>query len=107
MIDFLNHFKIKHADLPYLLTYLGIFVAIIIIALLTAPMATVILLAVCCLPILILLLGFHFYRANEELHVQQQQKYQAYHSLFNSIDFRLPPPYMTSWAATPELAGYL
>lgn len=104
MIDFFDHFKIKHADLPYILTYLGIFVAIIIIALLTTAMATAFLIAVSCLPVLILLLGFHFYRANEALQVQQQQKFQAYLSLYNLIDFRLPPPYMTSWAATPELA---
>lgn len=104
MLNFFTHFKIKHADLPYMLIYLGIFTAIVGIGLLTVETTTVILIAVCCLPVLILLLNYHFYRANEVLAIRQQRKYQAYFSLFNLIDFRLPVPYMTSWAATPELA---
>lgn len=104
MLDFFPHLKIKHSDLPYMLVYLGIFTAVIVIGLLTVNMSTVILMAIGCLPILILLLHYHFYRANEALAVQQQQKQQAYFSLFNLIDFKLPIPYMTGWAATPELA---
>ncbi len=104
MLDFFTHFKIKHVDLPYIIVYLLIFTAVIVIGLLTANISTVILMGICCIPILILLLNYHFYRSNEAFAVLQQQKYQAYFSLFNLIDFRLPIPYMTSWAATPELA---
>lgn len=104
MIDFFDHFKIKHDDLPYILTYLGIFATIIVIALLLADLPTAILIAAFFLTVLILVVAFHFYRAHEALHVRQQQKMQAYMSLYKLIDFRLPPPYMTSWAATPELA---
>lgn len=104
MLDFFTHYKIKHADLPYILISLGIFAGIVGISLLTVEITTVILIAICCLTILILLLNYHFYRSREAISVQQQQKYQAYFSLYNLIDFRLPVPYMTSWAATPELA---
>ena len=104
MIDFLGHFKIKHADLPYIGIYLGLFFIIVTVVLFTAEISTVILIAVCCLPVLILLLNYHFYRAGEVFAVKQQQKQQAYFSLFNLIDFKLPIPYMTGWAATPELA---
>lgn len=104
MLDFFTHLKIKRGDLPYMLVYMGIFAAVIVVGLLTAEITTVILIAICCLPVLILLLHYHFFRSYEAVAVRQQQKYQAYFSLFNLIDFRLPIPYMTSWAATPELA---
>lgn len=104
MLDFFTHFKIKHADLPYMLVYLAIFSAVVLTGLLVAKITTVILMAVCCIPILILLLNYHFYRSEETIAVQQQKKYQAYFSLFNFINFRHPIPYMTGWAATPELS---
>lgn len=53
---------------------------------------------------LILATQFHLYRSTQNNLEHQQQKVQAYFSLYSLISFRASLPYMTGWAATPEHA---
>lgn len=53
---------------------------------------------------IILTTQFHLYRSTAKDLENHQKKIQAYFSLFSMVDFKASLPYMTSWAATPELA---
>ncbi len=54
--------------------------------------------------LLILATQFHLYRSTQKDLENQQNKIQAYFSLYSFIDFKHSLPPMTGWAATPELA---
>ncbi|MEX1055900.1 MAG: class I SAM-dependent methyltransferase [Rhodothermales bacterium] len=62
------------------------------------------------IPLLILLLiivaglQLHLFRVREQHDVHQLRQIQALISLYQMIPFKAPPPWLTGWAATPELA---
>lgn len=53
---------------------------------------------------LILYAQFHLYRSTRKDLEDHQKKIQAYFSIYSMLDFKSNLPFMTGWAATPELA---
>lgn len=102
MLKFFNHLRIKHQDLPYLLVY-SILMTVILIALgyLFDIIELAVLLSVAM--IFILTFFFHFSRRTEEMLKYNQQKNQSLLSIYNTLEPEVPLPFMTGWAAEPEL----
>jgi hypothetical protein len=62
------------------------------------------------IPMLVMLLlliaglQLHLFRVREQQDVHQLRQFQALMSLYQMISFKAPPPSLTGWAVTPELA---
>lgn len=101
---FFSGIRIRHADNAY------IFVPAVLVGLLvTASVAwsgadTAILVGLVLVQLIVSATGFHLYRMMKRDLEDQQRKTQALFSLHSALSFRRPLPYMSSWAATPELA---
>lgn len=104
---FFDNINITYADLPYL--YIPLLVAILlVIAGWVVWREDAVLWGIFILSTyLILATQFHLYRSTQKDLENHQKKIQAYFSLFSALDLKKSLPYMTGWAATPELALFL
>lgn len=104
MIQLLESIQIKHADWPLLLT---LFIPVLLLSSLvligagsSAALFTLILLSL----LAALIYQTHLYNKTRRNLRDQQQKHQAYSMLLSILKPAKPLPFMTDWAATPELA---
>lgn len=96
--------KIKHADWPFILFHLFVYLVLMILAG-WALDQTAEIIAFFLLSIFLLLLTlFHIYRLQKEESIQLQHKIQAIGEIQKLLPLRAPLQPMTGWAATPELA---
>lgn len=93
-----------HEDLPYL--YFPLLAAIILVLIAWYIWGqSALLWGILILPTYIILATqFHLYRSTRRDLENHQNKIQAFFSLYSILDFKRSLPYMSGWAATPELA---
>jgi len=96
--------KIKHADWPYILLHIGIYLLLLLIAGWLLENTAEITAFFSLTSFLILLTFFHIYRLQKCETEQLQHKIQAIGEVQKLLPLRAPIQPMTGWAATPELA---
>jgi predicted RNA methylase len=96
--------KIKHADWPFILVHLAVYLVFLVVAslILNGTAQTVVFLILTLFILLIVL--SHFYRAYKMEAEHLQYKIQAIGEIQKLLPLRAPLRPMTGWAATPELA---
>ncbi len=104
ILDFVRSIEIKHKDIPHIIIQLTIIFGACLAGWIFWGLTGLITAAILFGFFVIISLLYHLFRANQTSLVYQQQKIQDYLTLFNEIDFRAPLPYLTGFAATPELA---
>lgn len=101
---FFDSINIKHKDLPLLYIPLLIATLLVLIGWFLWGESAVLWGIFVLTTFLILSAQFHIYRSTRKALESHQEKIQSYFSLFSSLDFNNRLPFMTGWAATPELA---
>lgn len=101
---FFENINFTYDDLPYLyFPLLGAIILVLIAWYIWGQNA--LLWGILILPTyLILATQFHLYRSTRRDLENHQNKMQAYLSLYSMLDIKRSLPYMSGWAATPELA---
>lgn len=101
---FFGNINLSYDDLPYL--YFPLLAAIILVLIAWYIWGqNALLWGILILPTyLILATQFHLYRSTRRDLENHQNKIQAFFSLYSMLDFKRSLPYMSGWAATPELA---
>ena len=102
--QFFEDINITYDDLPYLYLPLLAVTGLTLAGWVTWGQSAVLWGILILTTYIILATQFHLYRSTQKDLEDNQRKIQAYFSLYSSIDFRGSLPYMTGWAATPELA---
>lgn len=102
--NFFSGIRIRHVDNPYIIAP-AVFVALAGVALLQwTDAATSVIVLIVLVQLVLSATGFQIYRMMKRDLEDQQRKNQALFSLHGALPFRRTLPYMSSWAATPELA---
>lgn len=98
------HLKVKHADWPYILQTLFVYILLCTLSLFFLD-GNVLSFSIFLFTVFLLILTiFHqYHHLNEELE-HQHYKIQAIGEIQKLLSFRAPLPAMNGWAATPELA---
>jgi len=104
MIQLLERVQIKHADWPVLLTLFIPVLLLSVAALIWIASLTAVILLILFTQLSTLIYQTHLYNRVRRNLRDQQQKNQAYSMLLNILNPERPLPFMTDWAATPELA---
>src|SRR5690625_7073332 len=104
MIQLLERAQIKHADWPVLLTLFIPVLLLSVAALIWIASLTAVILLILFTQLSTLIYQTHLYNRIRQNLRDQQQKSQAYSMLLNILKPERPLPFMTDWAATPELA---
>jgi predicted O-methyltransferase YrrM len=102
--QFFKNINITYDDLPYLYIPLFTVIGLIFLGWLIWGQSAVWWGILIFSTYLILATQFHLYRSGQKDLVNHQKKIQAYFSLYSMLDASHSFPYMTGWAATPELA---
>lgn len=101
---FFENIELTYDDLPYLYLPLLAVTALTLAGWFIWGQAAVLWGILILTTYIILVTQFHLYRSTQKDLENNQRKIQAYLSLYSQIDFNGSLPYMTGWAATPELA---
>ncbi len=104
ILNFINSIDIKHKDIPHILILLAIIFGACLLGWVLLGLVGLITAAILAISSIGISLQYNFYRAMQRRNVYQQQKLQDYITLFDAINFRASVPYMTGYAASPELA---
>lgn len=96
--------KIKHADWPFILFHLVVYLVLMFLAGWGLDNSAEITAYFLLTAFLLLITLFHIYRIRKEETVHLQNKIQAIGEIQKLLPLRAPLQPMTGWAATPELA---